>query len=1427
MEFGVLGPLTVHARGRAVELGGRLQCKVLAVLLAHRGETVSSRDLIGAVWWEDAEVLDPWELTERKRPVLQTYISRLRSALEPGAGGATKVIETEGTGYRLRVADDDLDETRFRTLADLGRAALERGDAATAADRLAEALELWRGPPLGELATEPFARQLVERLETLHAGVIEAKIDADLRLGRQHELIGNMALRRWVDERPEHEGIRAGFVLALARCGRKVAAINLCREGITYLREHQGIESGVLSALLNDLIDDTLPATGSQLTHDHRAASQAGPQPFFMVPTPIGHVIPRAGLAGELIERLRAAAGGLVAAVGAGGFGKTTLVLDACRRAEVRELFPDGIFWVTAGESADDYAIAAKINDLSAHLSGARPALSDPMQAGFHLARLLGDQRFLLVVDDVWYPDQLVPLLQGAPRCTRLITTRNRAILPDTSAVVTVDTMAPDEAGQMLTYGLPELGADRAAALAARTGGWPLLVMLVNSQLRGLVRDRGMTAAEAAVEVLAELRAAGPTALDAANPTERRQAVESTVRASLTMLEAAHPARSRVERFLELAVFGGQLDVPRRALETLWARTAGWDEVRVRRFCEELAAVSLVQSYSAGPPRLRFHDLMQEYLRHVVGADRLKELHAELLAAYRAALGRPGGGEPRWTDLSADEPYLWNRLAHHLREAGHRDELDRTVTDPRYGAHKIAHAGTVAYEADLALAATPTSMALRDLVRRSAHLLPPDDPVDVLEATLRSRARGLGLAWSGDSGRPYLAVEGTRRDQVDAMLHRVLAADGGAVYSVRFSPDGTTVASAGESGTVFLWDNTTGRLKFALAGGVERINRVAFSPDGTMIASGGGDGRIRLYDVRSGALVFALAGQHADVTALAFHPDGHFLASASVNGTVRVWDTGSGLITRKPAGHEGAVWRVEFSPDGAVLASAGDDGKIRLWGVSTGELRWTLAGPHGPVQNIAFSSDSLSIVAGTRNGVLTVWNAATGRLLHTLHGHMTWIRSVAFGGADRLIASASWDGMVKVWDATSGGCLHRLRGRLHSAEVAVFSPDGSILATAGDGGIHLWAPRTGRLRAILSGHTKAVSDLAFSRDGDRLASAGSDGTVRLWRPAVDEPADPPATADDVALLCVAAAVGGRMLATGGQDGAVRLHPEDGESRTLGRHRGRVHSVSFSRDGRRLISGGADGRLMIWPVDAAASTPVSPPESAPVSAIGPRPASGPGAGRVLAELGVAVRVVASCRDGRLVSAGDDGILRFWDIETGEPVGVWPTATEQITAMACTLDGRYVALGGNDGIVWVRDSVTGESIRTLAAFTQTITALAFDPSGAHLAASGQGGTLRLWDLPSGRRRHLTGHRSLVEAVAFQPVTGLLASAGQDGTVRLWSAVTGRLHTGIRVDDALFGLTWAQDTRLVGVGRKGMYAFRPENLPPSSVRPEPGPR
>src|SRR5262249_54974479 len=165
-----------------------------------------------------------------------------------------------------------------------------------------------------------------------------------------------------------------------------------------------------------------------------------------------GFIVPRESLVRELVKRLidpDSDALRIVAVVGPGGFGKTTLVMNACWQAEVRKRFSDGILWVTVGERTDGPGLASKINDLSEHLCGVRPSLADPLQAGFHLGRLLGERPVLLVIDDVWRPSQLAPFLQS-PYGKRLVTTRDRRVLPDLALRVEVDAMTRHEAHQLL-----------------------------------------------------------------------------------------------------------------------------------------------------------------------------------------------------------------------------------------------------------------------------------------------------------------------------------------------------------------------------------------------------------------------------------------------------------------------------------------------------------------------------------------------------------------------------------------------------------------------------------------------------------------------------------------------------------------------------------------------------------------------------------------------------------------------------------------------------------------------------------------------------------------------------------------------------------------------------------------------------------------
>jgi YVTN family beta-propeller protein len=234
--FRVLGPLEVLRSGQAVPLGGPRQRAVLALLLLQANQLVSVDRLVEDVWEGHAP--------EAAITTLQTYVFHLRRALEPGRprGAAGEVLATRDRGYLLHVSRDRLDAAVFEDGVAAGLAALEAGRHAEAGERLGRALDLWRGAVLADLGDYAFIKTEAARLEELRLAALEARIRADLALGRHHMLTAE--LDRLVREHPLRESLHAERMLALYRCGRQadaLAAYLLIRD---VLADELGIDPG-------------------------------------------------------------------------------------------------------------------------------------------------------------------------------------------------------------------------------------------------------------------------------------------------------------------------------------------------------------------------------------------------------------------------------------------------------------------------------------------------------------------------------------------------------------------------------------------------------------------------------------------------------------------------------------------------------------------------------------------------------------------------------------------------------------------------------------------------------------------------------------------------------------------------------------------------------------------------------------------------------------------------------------------------------------------------------------------------------------------------------------------------------------------------------------------------------------------------------
>jgi DNA-binding SARP family transcriptional activator/Tfp pilus assembly protein PilF len=604
VEFGLLGPLLVRCGEVAVPLPVGKQRTLLGTMLLRANQAVSLPELTEALWGD----MPP----AAARKTLQNYVKRLRRAL--AVAGETR-ISTEPDGYLIRVADGELDVQRFEALHSSARRAARDGAWDQAAGQLRAALALWRGEPCADLQSDLLAQREVPRLAELRLQAVEARVDADLHLGRHADLTSE--LRQLAAVHPLRERLHALLMLALYRDGQQAAALAAYQRARRVLIDELGVAPGAELRQLEQQILNGDPALAAQAPVPRPPAgppAETGPRGWVVVPrqlpAPARHFTGRTDELKALTGLLDGGGGEmpgtvLISAIGGtAGVGKTALAVRWAH--QVADRFPDGQLYINLrgfDPSGTPVAPADAIRRFLEALqvpAGRLPATAEAQQDLYR--SLLADRRMLIIADNARDAEQVRPLIPGGPACLIVVTSRGPLadlVVAEGAYPVTLDVLGPAECRELLAR---RIGAERIAAeQAAVTELTELCARLPLAVAIAAARAAMHPQLPLAVMVTQLRDAAGRLDALSAGAGAGASSVRAVFSWSYQQLGA-----SAARMFRLLSVHPGP-DVTAAAAASL----AGISPDRARQVLGQLTDVNLLAEQAAG--RFACHDLLRIY----------------------------------------------------------------------------------------------------------------------------------------------------------------------------------------------------------------------------------------------------------------------------------------------------------------------------------------------------------------------------------------------------------------------------------------------------------------------------------------------------------------------------------------------------------------------------------------------------------------------------------------------------------------------------------------------------------------------------------------------------------------------------------------------------------------------------------------------
>jgi WD40 repeat protein len=450
-----------------------------------------------------------------------------------------------------------------------------------------------------------------------------------------------------------------------------------------------------------------------------------------------------------------------------------------------------------------------------------------------------------------------------------------------------------------------------------------------------------------------------------------------------------------------------------------------------------------------------------------------------------------------------------------------------------------------------------------------------------------------------------------------------------------------------------------------------RVTALQFSPDGSLVAGGCADGSLHLFRSSDGELALRLDEPRVHikhVRAVAFSPDGERLAVTDLNARASVWDVGTGDLLGLLDGHLDDARDVVFDPSGRYVLTASRDNTVRAWDTIEYEQAAVLHGHESMIFNLHLTPNGQTIVTESQDGTLRSWDFPAAVRTRFIHPRL--VMGLAADPTRARIVSGAARHQARLWDLDSGGLIAELRHDVPGVIKVAYAPDGSLIATGGaDDSIYLWDGATGALVEKISGQARDITAIRFSNDGSLLAWGERDHAVNI----------------------------------------IELESQRLVHRLEG-HASIPLDLAFSADDSVLISSGYEGTVRAWDMQSGSAlwswrdddetpifTSVLCPNDELVCLGGARKivlvrlSDGEEVARGGGSAGAVMQVGWIPDRSRIVSMGEDGVLRFWTPDSLRNIAAIKAHDGIGRSLTVAHDGSFIATGGEDGrvFVWYRD------------------------------------------------------------------------------------------------------------------------------------------